>query len=74
MCEIISSAYNIERDDNDLRQSVAMAPDARGTHFDQLRRSYAARREFPSVHVKLTNAGPRLVEKVKGLGFRVQTG
>lgn len=71
LCEIISSGYDIGKDDNALRQAMAMATDARGTHFDALRRSYSARREFTAVHVKLINAGDKLAEKVRGLGFRV---
>ncbi len=72
MCEIISSAYDIMKDDTALRQAVAMMPDARGTHFDGLRRSYSARREFTAVRVDLRNAGEKLTDKVRRLGFQVR--
>ncbi len=72
LCEIISAAYDIAKDDTALRQAAAMAPDARGTHFDALRRSYSARREFAAVKVDLRHAGEHLLAKVRGLGFQVR--
>lgn len=74
LCEIIASAYDIRKDDRNLRETIGMTPEKRGAHFTWLRRSYGARREFSSVTLKLMNAGERLVNKVRNLGFNVRTG
>lgn len=69
LCEVIRAVYDIREDDAALREAVAMTPDARGTHFDRLRRSYRMRREFTATRVKLTHADAAVSETLRRLGF-----
>lgn len=69
LCEVIRASYDIREDDAALREAVAMAPDARGTHFDRLRRTYRMRREFSGTRVKLMNGDDRIRTVLRGLGF-----
>ncbi len=68
--QIVSAAYDIEADDQALRAGQGDEA-ARGLHFDQLRRDYADRREFPAAQLRVTHASPILLRKLHGLGFRV---
>jgi erythronate-4-phosphate dehydrogenase len=69
LCEVIRASYDIREDDAALREAVAMAPNARGTHFDRLRRTYRMRREFSGAHVKLSHADEKLRAMLRALGF-----
>ena len=69
LCEAIRAAYNICEDDAALREAAAMTPDARGTHFDRLRRSYRMRREFSAVRIKLSPSNSAASEVLRRLGF-----
>ena len=73
--EILKVAYNIEGDDLQLRRGMESAADdaARAMHFDDLRREYPARREFPAMHVTCEHAPASLVDKIRALGFHCQS-
>ncbi|MCX7934899.1 MAG: 4-phosphoerythronate dehydrogenase [Planctomycetota bacterium] len=67
--EIVAAAYDIAADHCRLAKAVQMPADAIGEYFTRLRKDYPLRREFPAFCVKLRNASPSLLAKVKGLGF-----
>ncbi|MFH0880916.1 MAG: 4-phosphoerythronate dehydrogenase [Lentisphaerota bacterium] len=69
--ELVRKVYNIEADDQALRSGPLDDENAFGKHFENLRKSYAARREFSAVQVKLLNEDPELLEKAASLGFRI---
>jgi erythronate-4-phosphate dehydrogenase len=69
--ELVSCVYPIERDDEALRRTVGMTPEARGREFDRLRKEYPHRREFHNTRVTLIGASDALRAKVRALGFRL---
>jgi erythronate-4-phosphate dehydrogenase len=70
--DIVSRVYSVERDDEALRRTVAMAPAERAGEFDRLRKDYPRRREFHTARVRLAGASDALRAKAAGLGFRVE--
>jgi erythronate-4-phosphate dehydrogenase len=73
---LVSTAYDIEKDDQAMRQLPGMSADQRGTWFDSLRKNYPVRREFPYYRVLLPAQRDRLAGCLSQLGFTVlhQTG
>jgi erythronate-4-phosphate dehydrogenase len=70
--DAVRAAYDIRRDDADLRRLLWLDAEAARRGFDRLRREYGVRREFPAWHVAgATGSSAALLEK---LGFRVNTG
>ena len=63
LAEAILSTYNIENDDEALRE----APEK----FEQLRGDYPVRREFGAHTVKTNNVEKETTEKIKKLGFKI---
>jgi erythronate-4-phosphate dehydrogenase len=62
LAEAVLATYQIENDDEALRN---------GTHlFEQLRGDYPARREFDSYSIRAYNVEIETIEKLKKLGFR----
>ena len=72
VAEAVAKIYSIARDDRDLRQIVKEPPAARGKFFDALRKNYPVRRELQNTTVVIDNAAKPLVEKLRGLGFKVE--
>ncbi|HPS03152.1 MAG TPA: DUF3410 domain-containing protein, partial [Candidatus Sumerlaeota bacterium] len=71
--EAVQAVYPILRDDAALRQSLELPGEAeRAAAFDRLRKDYPYRREFSGTTVVLKNASPQLIEKFRGLTFRVE--
>jgi len=68
--EAVLTIYDIEADDRALRQCPA-DPQARGAHFDHLRKTYPERREFHNTTVVVHDHSPALARKLEGLGFKV---
>jgi erythronate-4-phosphate dehydrogenase len=68
---IVSRLCPVERDDEALRQAIALTADERGMLFDRLRKEYSQRREFPTARVRLDGASDTLRAKVRALGFRL---
>jgi erythronate-4-phosphate dehydrogenase len=68
---IVSRVYPLERDDEALRRTVDMTPDARGREFDRLRKDYPQRREFHNTRVRLAGASGALRATVQALGFQL---
>jgi erythronate-4-phosphate dehydrogenase len=72
LLEIVVMAYDIERDDANLRKILKIRDrEERGRIFDRLRKEYPARREFTNYRVKLSAPDKTLAEKIKILGFRM---
>jgi erythronate-4-phosphate dehydrogenase len=61
--KIVKQVYNVQIDDAALRSNPGS--------FDQLRRDYHTRREFRFTKVNAENASPKLLNKIKALGFSV---
>lgn len=73
---LVSQAYNIERDDRELRKIGELPAAERGAWFDGLRKNYPMRREFPYHRVLLPPQRDWLGNCLSQLGFSVirQTG
>ena len=68
--EAVLSAYDIRKDSEALRQSIATTKNAAAS-FDQLRKNYPERREFYHYRVKLAEANSALSQTLSALGFGV---
>ncbi len=66
LAEAILSTYNIENDDEALRNSPEL--------FEKLRGDYPVRREFDSYTVKAKNVEKETLEKLEKLGFKIKNG
>ncbi|MEW6510981.1 MAG: 4-phosphoerythronate dehydrogenase [Bacteroidota bacterium] len=71
--EIVTTCYDIRRDDGALRAIASVREADRGSFFQKLRTSYPVRREFSATTVVLPPAQENLVRTLQGLGFRVDT-
>ncbi len=67
MLRAVSRAYDIEKDDRELRSGAA----AIGKKFNAMRGNYPDRFEFPRHRIRLRGALPQLAEKLRGLGFQI---
>lgn len=63
LAEAVLSTYNIETDDETLRNNPA--------NFELLRGDYPVRREFPVYTVHARNANSNVVEKLRNIGFKI---
>jgi erythronate-4-phosphate dehydrogenase len=63
LAEAILSTYNIENDDEALRENP--------NNFEKLRGDYPVRREFDSFTIKAKNIETRTLEKLEKLGFKI---
>jgi erythronate-4-phosphate dehydrogenase len=64
----VLTAYDLRRDDRDFRRFLAGRPDAAG--FQDFRKAYRIRREFPATQVRLSQPDPELAASLRRLGFR----
>ena len=64
LAEVILSTYDIENDDNELRNNVS--------GFEKLRGDYPVRREFDSFTIEAENIEKGILEKLKKLGFNLK--
>jgi erythronate-4-phosphate dehydrogenase len=65
LAEAVLSTYNIETDDEALRENPQL--------FEKLRGNYPVRREFGTYTVKMKNIEKETVNKLKKMGFRVES-
>lgn len=63
LAEAILSTYNIETDDETLRNNPA--------DFEMLRSDYPIRREFPIYTIYAQNVNSNVAEKLRNIGFRI---
>ncbi|MFV0592671.1 MAG: 4-phosphoerythronate dehydrogenase PdxB [Draconibacterium sp.] len=65
LAEAVLSTYDIENDDEALKDAPHL--------FEKLRGDYPVRREFGSYTVKAKNIDEKTLEKLRLLGFKIQT-
>jgi erythronate-4-phosphate dehydrogenase len=70
LCEIVVTVYDIESDALALREITSLPEAERGAYFDQLRKTYPIRQEFPNTVIDAPFASEQLRAKIQGLGFR----
>ena len=68
--DVVRRVYDIEADDQRLRDTQSLAETARARAFDEQRKHYPVRREFSYTTVHLPDASPTLRQKLTALGFR----
>lgn len=69
----VCAAYAIMEDDAALRAQSAQPEADRAAYFDNLRKKYRRRREFPSMHLTLRGPAQRHAAMLRNLGFRCTT-
>ncbi len=67
--DFVLQAYDIRRDDRELRTLRSLAAAERAAGFDRLRREYPPRREFAAYRCRLAADDPVLQKQLQGLGF-----
>lgn len=70
--EAVKAVYNIKKDDKDLREIISLSKDKRGEAFDELRKNYGRRLEFPHFSVDAVNALREERDGLAALGFDVK--
>ncbi len=70
--KLFSSVYDIEKDDNRLREISNCKPDEQGAYFDLLRKTYPIRREFSNFTVLLSENDKHLKPFLESLRFRIK--
>jgi len=63
--------YDVRSDCTLLRRMLEINSDQHGHYFDELRKSYPIRREFPSTRVDVCSNNYSLIQKFIQLGFKV---
>jgi erythronate-4-phosphate dehydrogenase len=67
---IVKAVYDIEADDERLRELIALPEEKRSRHFDQLRKHYPVRREFPNTRIEFSEETDDALKRILvGLGF-----
>jgi erythronate-4-phosphate dehydrogenase len=69
----ILASYDVRSDSASLRQLPEVNIEQRGQYFDELRKNYPVRREFPATVFRLPEDRKTLAGKLKQLGFNVKT-
>jgi erythronate-4-phosphate dehydrogenase len=65
----VCGVYDIMADDGRMRHLSALPVEEQGAYFDQLRKQYPVRLEFPQAEVR--NATGEMRDVLDGLGFRI---
>lgn len=67
---LVAQAYDIRRDDAELRALLPLSAEQRAGGFDRLRRDYPPRREFAAFQCRvIAGADAQLQKQLTGLGF-----
>jgi erythronate-4-phosphate dehydrogenase len=69
----ILASYDVRGDSASLRQLTEIIIEQRAQYFDELRKNYPVRREFPATVFRLPEDRKILAVKLKKLGFNVKT-
>jgi len=69
----ILASYDVRGDSASLRQLPGISIEQRGQYFDELRKNYPVRREFPATVFHLPEGRKTLAGKLRQLGFNVKT-
>lgn len=70
--DLVTQAYDIERDDRALRKACELPDTERGGAFDSLRKHYPVRREFAFYRVALPKQRRHVGEILSNLGFQLE--
>lgn len=70
----VEEIYRIREDDKRMRGILDKPAEKRSEFFDGLRKNYPARREFQNTKVIIKGENQALIEKLKGIGFKVESG
>jgi erythronate-4-phosphate dehydrogenase len=68
---IVKRIYDIQSDDQQMRQILSVPTYNRGKLFDELRKNYPVRREFQNTIIKLNDKNGSLAKKLSGIGFQI---
>lgn len=71
--DAVLNAYSIEEDHKSLSEIVEMEKTEQGKFFDNLRRNYPGRREFPHFLIKCLPAQKEEAKIISELGFQIQS-
>ena len=69
----ILASYDVRSDSASLRQLPELSIEQRAQYFDDLRKNYPVRREFPATVFRLPESRKKLAGKLEKLGFNVKT-
>jgi erythronate-4-phosphate dehydrogenase len=69
---LVKKAYNIRRDDENLRKIINLPVNSRSSYFDQLRKEYPLRRELSNYTVKLKERNYELEKVLKAFRIKVE--
>ena len=69
--KVIKKAYDIERDDRDLRRIISVPKNEQAAYFDRLRNEYPVRREFHSMSVRSDGYSEKALTTLHKLGFQL---
>lgn len=69
--KVVKKAYDIERDDRDLRRILSVPKNEQAAYFDRLRNEYPVRREFHSMTVRSNNYPEDILAMLHKLGFQL---
>jgi erythronate-4-phosphate dehydrogenase len=69
ICDLVLQAYDIRRDDAELRALLLLSAAEQAAGFDRLRRDYQARREFAAYQCRVAAHDSVLQKQLVGLGF-----
>ncbi len=69
--DTVQQVYVINRDDFNTREILLVPEAERGGFFDDLRKNYPVRREFPNTAIVGLDAEGSLAKKLGGIGFKV---
>ena len=68
----ILSSYDVRSDSASLMQLPGISIEQRGQYFDELRKNYPVRREFPATVFHCPASRKTLADKLLKLGFNVK--
>lgn len=68
----VLASYDVRSDSASLRRLPEISLEQRSQFFDELRKNYPVRREFPATKIYLSASRKILAEKLKQLGFVVE--
>ena len=71
IASVVQQVYVINRDDFNTREILLIEPEGRGKWFDDLRKDYPIRREFPNTEVLVKDTQSGIAGKLAGIGFNV---
>jgi erythronate-4-phosphate dehydrogenase len=70
--EMFKSIYNIQKDDEKIREMINIPGDEAGRYFDSLRKNYPLRREFSNYKIKLNNNKKSLETILRPFRFTIE--